>query len=227
MMNTQALTKMSPEQPNTNVMATEPTAPTSGTKGSDKKEEGLKFSLSDVQQLISHALVHNQSNGNGGHSDTSKKSEPRYKDNAQRGKDVIECGYCSKRGHKMPECRTRIRDFKQKFMKKAKAEKHCYECFENTHLQWDCPYFQPQMGTESRRSVTEMVQQFLTNQINMSKPSTSNQHAMLALPSGPSATCGVDLGNLTNAKCQHPKQPRSSPRISNKPRYGHGPKMTT
>ena len=64
MMNTQALTKMSPEQRNTNVRATEPTAPTSGTKGSDKKEEGLKFSLSDVQQLISHALAHNQSNGN-------------------------------------------------------------------------------------------------------------------------------------------------------------------
>ena len=99
----------------------------------------------------------------------------------------------------MPECRTRIRDFKQKFMKKAKAEKHCYECFENTHLQRDCPYFQARMGTESRRSVMEMVQQFLTNQINTSKPSTSNQHAMLALPSGPSATSGVDLGNLTNA----------------------------
>ena len=187
------------KQISTNSMATEPTATVSGTKEGNEKGSEPKFSLTDVQQLLSHAMANNQSKGNEGNGDSPKTSEPRDKDNAKRGKNAIECGYCSKLGHKMAECQTRIRDFKQKFTKKAKAEKSCFECLDKTHLQRDCPYYQARMGTGSRRSVTEMVQQLLTSQVSANSPSLSNSPILLALPSGPSAMSGVDSSNQNKA----------------------------
>ena len=182
------------KQTSTSSMATEPTATSSGTKESNEKGGEPKFSLADVQQLLSHAMANNQSKGNEGKGDSAKTSEPQDKDNTKRGKNTLECGYCSKIGHKTAECRTRIRDFKQKFTKKAKAEKSCFECLDKTHLQRDCPYYKARMETGSRRSVTEMVQQFLTSQV-----SANNPPLVLALPSGLSATSAVDSGNQNNA----------------------------
>ena len=44
-----------------------------------------------------------------------------------------------------------------------------------------------------------MVQQLLTSQVSANSQSLSNPPILLALPSGPSATSGVDLGNQNNA----------------------------
>ena len=85
-------------------MATEPPATVSGTKEGNEKGSERKFSLTDVQQLLSHAMANNQSKGNEGNGDSPKTSEPRDKDNAKRGKNVIKCGYYSKLGHKTAEC---------------------------------------------------------------------------------------------------------------------------
>ena len=43
-----------------------------------------------------------------------------------------------------------------------------------------------------------MVQQLLTSQVSANSPSLSNSPILLALPSGPSATSGVDSSNQNN-----------------------------
>ena len=75
-------------------------APAPKNEGSDKDEEP-KFSLKEVQQLLDYTLAarhdsrRNDSQG-------SAPGNPRFGDRRgdTKGKDIIGCEYCSKRGYK-------------------------------------------------------------------------------------------------------------------------------
>ena len=92
----------SQKQISTSSTATEPTATSSGTKESNEQGGEPKFSLADVQQLLSHARANNQSKGNEGNGNSTKTSESQDKDNTKKVRIWLSVGTALKQATRRP-----------------------------------------------------------------------------------------------------------------------------
>ena len=147
------------------------------------KDDEPRFSMREVQHLLEYTMAaRSVPNHNEGQGNTTGSSRLGDRKGTPKGKEIIECDYCTKKGHKAYECRLRIRDFKQNFAKQAREKKCCYECHDPAHLQRDCPFFKACV---------------MANEATPSQPSRSGAPAMLALTSGPSAHNGRDQQHNT------------------------------